>query len=97
MARKRFTTEQIIGMLREAEVRLARPNDWFDLQGIGHFGANARPALKRPAGHPGLGRGDQRFRLSVDRFRAVFPSQRYRRPFGPGLCPVGTFAFRALA
>ena len=24
MARKRYTTEQIIGMLREAEVRLAR-------------------------------------------------------------------------
>ena len=39
MARKHFSTEQIIGMLREAEVHEPRADDGGDLQGIWDFGA----------------------------------------------------------
>ena len=37
MARKRYTTEQIIGMLREAEVRLAQGEQAGAPAAIDHF------------------------------------------------------------
>jgi hypothetical protein len=43
MARKNYTAEQIIGMLREAEVRLRRREDRRDMSWSGYLGTELLP------------------------------------------------------
>jgi hypothetical protein len=37
MSRRRFTAEQIIGMLREVDLELSRGNNVGQVSGAGHF------------------------------------------------------------
>lgn len=43
MGRKRYTAEQIIGMLREAEVLQSQGDDWGNKSQAGHYGADLLP------------------------------------------------------
>ena len=71
MARKTYTAEQIIGMLREAEVRLAKGEKVGAIEGTREREcAASQGGLEPDAGCPGLERSDRGKVLSRSRRRA---------------------------